>query len=109
MARDEILEYREKKGKQPSQVYKWVIGGFEAILGFPLLGGLFIISMSWSPLYIMFGLHIIGLVLASREGRSKTGHLIGVFASALGWILGVGMVLHILTAIFLFVEAAKNR
>ncbi|WP_353626469.1 hypothetical protein [Bacillus sp. JCM 19041] len=88
MAKDEILEYKEDNGNQPSRVYKWVIGGLEAILGFPILGGLFIISMSWSPLYIMLVLHIIGLVLASRESRSKTGHIIGIFASALGWILG---------------------
>ncbi|WP_367579308.1 hypothetical protein [Shouchella patagoniensis] len=93
----------------PSRVMKWTFGGLEALWGFPMIGGLLILSLAWVPLGIMLILHIIGLVFAAKENRSKTGHILGVLASALGWIPGVGMILHILAAVFLMIEAGKNN
>ncbi|MFB4212597.1 hypothetical protein ACE1TH_11870 [Shouchella sp. JSM 1781072] len=88
---------------------KWTFGGLEALLGIPILGGAIILSLYWAPLAIMLVLHIIGLVFAAKEERSKTGHILGILASALGWIPGVGMIMHILAAIFLMIEAGKNN
>ncbi|THG90833.1 membrane protein [Alkalihalobacillus alcalophilus ATCC 27647 = CGMCC 1.3604] len=99
----------EDTSMKPSRIMKWTFGGLEAIWGIPILGGLLIIGLAWVPLVIMLILHIIGLVFASKENRSKTGHILGILASALGWIPGVGMILHILAAIFLMIEAGKNN
>ncbi|MFB4212545.1 hypothetical protein ACE1TH_11610 [Shouchella sp. JSM 1781072] len=93
----------------PSRTIKWVSGGLEALWGLPILGGALIISLSWTPLFFMLILHIIGLAFATRENRKKTGHILGILASALGLIPIVGMILHILAAIFLLVEAGKDQ
>ncbi|RKD69660.1 hypothetical protein ATL39_3086 [Sinobaca qinghaiensis] len=103
------IEETKDTNIKPSRVMKWSFGGLEAFLGIPILGGLVIISLAWVPLAMMLVLHIIGLVFANKENRSKTGHILGILASALGWIPGVGMVLHILAAIFLLIEAGKNN
>lgn len=92
----------------PSRIMKWIFGGLEALWGIPVFGGLLIISMGWTPLTVMFVLHIIGLIFAVRENRHKTGHILGISAAALGWIPMVGMFLHILAAIFLLIEAGRN-
>ncbi|AXF56711.1 hypothetical protein [Salicibibacter kimchii] len=93
----------------PSRIIKWVTGGLEALLGIPVLGGTLIISLVWIPLIAMLILHIVGLIFAAKENRQKTGHILGIIASAVGWIPGAGMVLHILSAIFLMIEAGKDR
>ncbi len=103
------VEPEPTKQSQVSRTMKWVFGSLEAIWGIPVLGGMLILSLAWTPLAIMLILHIIGLVFASKENRSKTGHILGILASSLGWIFGVGMVLHILAAIFLMIEAGKNN
>lgn len=89
-----------------SRILKWVTGGFEAFLGIPVIGGAFIIGLLWIPLAVMLVLHIITLVLTRKDGGPATGSILGIVASALGWIPGVGMVLHILAAIFLMINAA---
>ncbi|WP_413376254.1 hypothetical protein [Alkalihalobacillus sp. 1P02AB] len=106
---EEVNPQLESNDAGPSRVMKWIFGGLEAFWGIPFIGGLIILSLAWIPLGIMLILHIIGLVFASKENRSKTGHILGILASALGWIPGVGMILHILAAIFLMIEAGKNN
>lgn len=87
---------------------KWVAGGIEALLGIPLLGGSIVLAMTWTPLIAMLAFHIVNLVLSSREGLPITGSIIGIIGNALGWIPGLGMVMHILTAIFVMMEAYKT-
>lgn len=92
-----------------TKVLKWVSGGFEALWGLPVIGGMLIVSAYWTPLLLMLALHIVSLVLASKAGKKKTGHILGIIASCVGWIPFVGMVMHILTAIFLMIEASKDE
>ncbi|MCZ2259858.1 hypothetical protein [Sporosarcina sp. G11-34] len=100
----------ENKKSKATRILKWVTGGLESIIGFPIIGGAIVISLMWTPLLLMLALHIVSLVLSSREqGRKKTGHILGIIASCLGWIPFVGMVMHILTAIFLMMEAGKDE
>lgn len=80
----------------------------ETILGIPLVGGLIIIGLWYVPLVIMLILHIISLVFASNEGKSKAGNVVGIVASCLGWIPFVGFALHIATAIVLYINFAKK-
>lgn len=90
-----------------SRILKWVSGGLEAILGIPVLGGSIVLSLLWSPLVIMLALHIVTLVLTKKDEGKSTGSIIGIVTSCLGWIPFVGMVLHILSAVFLMIDASK--
>jgi len=91
-----------------ARVMKWVTGAMEAFLGIPFLGGLFIVALNWTPLFIMFILHIITLVLSAKENNAKAGSILGIITSIVGWIPIVGMCMHIASAIVLMITAAKK-
>jgi hypothetical protein len=93
----------------PAKILKWVTGGLEALLGVPILGATIVISMLWTPLAVMFVLHIITLILAKKEGIPGAGSIIGIITSCVAWIPFVGMAMHIITAIILLIEAAKSN
>ncbi len=92
-----------------SRILKWVSGGLEALWGIPLLGGTLVISLAYTPLILMLALHVVGLVFAIKTNKVRTGHIMGIVCSAIAWIPIVGMIMHILTAIFLLIEAAKDN
>ncbi|GAA4846518.1 hypothetical protein GCM10023310_25650 [Paenibacillus vulneris] len=81
----------------------------EGILGIPLLGGSIVIGFSYTPLFVMFVLHIITLVLALKEYKDIHGSIAGIITSCIAWIPIVGMICHILTAILLFVSYFKYQ
>ncbi|MGG1396774.1 hypothetical protein ABE288_02805 [Bacillus salipaludis] len=93
----------------PSKVLKWVTGGLEALLGIPILGGTIVLSLAWTPLGIMLVLHIITLVLSKKDGGAAMGSILGIVTSCIAWIPIVGMIMHIITAIVLMVDAAKSH
>ncbi len=88
---------------------KWINGSFEAVLAIPLLGGALVISLSWTPLLVMLILHIIALVFSVQDNKKKAGPILGIVTSCVAWIPGVGFVMHVITAIFNMVEAAKDE
>jgi hypothetical protein len=90
-----------------SRILKWVTGAFEAILGIPVLGAAIVIGLMWIPLGVMFILHIVTLVLSKQNNEPIYGSIMGVITSLVAWIPGVGIIMHILSAIFLMVTAAK--
>ncbi|MDQ0231367.1 hypothetical protein [Metabacillus malikii] len=90
-----------------SRIMKWVTGAFEAVLGIPLIGAGIIIGFLWAPLGIMLVLHIVTLVLTKKDGGATTGSILGIVTSCIGWIPFVGMILHILSAVFLMIDASK--
>jgi len=92
-----------------SRILKWVSGGLEALWGFPIIGGMLVVGLNWTPLVLMLAIHIVGLVLASKFNRKKTGHILGIVTSCVAWIPIVGMAMHILSAVFLMIEAGKNE
>lgn len=91
-----------------SRIMKWVTGGLEAILGIPVLGGTIVVGLLWTPLLVMLALHIVTLVLTKRDNGATTGSVLGIVTSCIGWIPFVGMIMHILSAIFLMVDATKE-
>ncbi|ENH96208.1 hypothetical protein J416_11912 [Gracilibacillus halophilus YIM-C55.5] len=91
----------------PSRILKWVTGGLEALLGIPVLGGSIIIGLLWTPLAVMLILHIVTLVLTKKDGGTTTGSILGIVTSCVGMIPFVGMILHILSAIFLMINASQ--
>lgn len=92
-----------------STILKWVTGGCEAFLGIPFIGGVFILTYTWTPLMVMLILHIITLVFSAKENENRYGSILGIVTSCLGWIPIVGMIMHIITAILLMVDAAKSN
>jgi hypothetical protein len=92
-----------------STILKWVSGGLEALLGIPVLGGAIVLSMAWTPLIIMAILHIVTIVFATREGQAKAGNILGLITSLIGWIPFVGMVMHIISAVLIMVDAYKSN
>lgn len=91
----------------PSKIMKWITGSLEAILGIPILGATIILGFLWTPLVVMLVLHIVTLVLAKKNGGTSTGSVLGIITSCIAIIPFVGMIMHILTAIFLMIDAAN--
>ncbi|WNQ10921.1 hypothetical protein MJA45_25450 [Paenibacillus aurantius] len=91
-----------------SKQLKWITGGLEAVLGIPFVGGLIVLSLAWVPLGIMLVLHIITLLMASKEGGSRVGSVVGIVTSVIAFIPVVGMIMHILTAVILLIDAARK-
>ncbi|GJM68398.1 hypothetical protein HMSSN036_06140 [Paenibacillus macerans] len=91
-----------------SRILKWITGAFEIFLGIPFLGGIIIINLFWTPLFVMFILHIITLVLSKKNNEPIYGSVLGIVTSVIGWIPVVGMIMHIITGIMLMVSAAQK-
>ena len=89
-----------------SRILKWITGAFEAFLGIPILGGAFIINFLWTPLFIMLAFHIVTLILTKKDGGATVGSILGIITSCIGWIPVVGMIMHIISAVFLMINAA---
>lgn len=90
------------------RMMKYISGGLEAFLGIPILGGTIILSLNWTPLLFLLILHIIIVVFSYQYGVYAYGNIFGIVSSCVGWIPIVGMIMHILTAIFIFIEIIKT-
>ncbi|KIL76390.1 hypothetical protein SD77_4188 [Bacillus badius] len=99
----------EKGETKMTNAMKWITGGLEAFFGIPILGGMIILGHAWAPLGFMAVLHIITLLIALNAGKSLTGSILGIIASAIGWIPIVGMVMHWITALVLISSAFRNK
>ncbi|TYR79071.1 hypothetical protein FZC66_17215 [Priestia megaterium] len=91
------------------RLMKWVTAGYEAFLGIPFIGGAIVLGFGWAPLGIAFVLHVITLILAHRQGVSAYGNILGLVTSFVAVIPIVGMVMHIITALVLAIDAARQR
>lgn len=87
---------------------RWITGAFEIFLGIPILGAAVIIGASYTPLGVMFILHVVTLVISAKNNEPKYGSILGIVTSLVAWIPFVGMILHIITGILLMISAAKK-
>lgn len=92
-----------------SRILKWVSGGLEALLGVPIVGASIVIGGLYVPLAIMLALHIVTLIFSRKDGGKIIGSILGIITSVIAWIPFVGMVMHIITAVFLMIDAAKGE
>ncbi|WP_048600380.1 hypothetical protein [Rubeoparvulum massiliense] len=92
-----------------STILKWVTGVLEALLGIPIIGAGIIVGLLWTPLFLMLILHIVTLIFSVKDNVNKHGSILGIVTSCIAWIPFVGMVLHIITAILLMIDAAMNN
>lgn len=89
-----------------SRIMRLVTGGFEAFLGIPFIGAIFIISQGWFPLVIMFVLHLVTLIMSKNNNSPTVGSVLGIITSLIAWIPFVGITMHIITAIALLITGA---
>ncbi len=57
----------------------------------------------------MFALHLVTLILSVKVGKSKTGPILGVVTSVIGGIPIVGMIMHIIAAVFNLIEGISDK
>ena len=105
----ESVKEEESSFANVVRILKIVNGGIETLLGIPVLGGAIVIGLLWTPLFLMMVLHIVTLVFAIKANKSKAAPILGIVSSAIAWIPFVGMIMHILTAIFNLIEGIKNK
>lgn len=91
------------------KILKLVTGALEAFLGIPIMGGAVVMGFLYLPLMVMLILHIITLVYCNQENLDKAPSTLGIITSCIAWIPFVGMVMHILTAVFLLTSVAKEN
>lgn len=91
-----------------SRVLKWVSGAVEIFLAIPVLGALIVIGSWYTVLALTLVLHIVTLILSSKNKEPIYGSVMGIITSLLAWIPFVGWILHLLSGIFLMVTAAKK-
>ena len=94
--------------KQTVKTLKWISGGIEAILGIPILGGSIVLGLGWTPLWVMLIFHIVVVLLSKKVGVKAHGNILGIITSAIGWIPIVGMFMHMLSAVFILIDAARK-
>jgi len=82
----------------------------ETVLAIPVWGGVFIVSLAWTPLVAALILHIVALVFAceAKPKQPKVGSIIGICASVIGIIPIVGFILHVIAAVFNYIQAFKK-
>ena len=84
---------------------KLVMAIVETLFAIPVLGMMIIVGMIWIPLGLALVGHIVCLVFSVKNSTKKRAPIMGIIAATVGLIPFVGWVLHILTAIFYYMEA----
>lgn len=92
-----------------SRLYKIGLGVAELFFSVPILGAAVIISHAWTPLGVLFILHVIGLIFSILSGKSKSGHIFGMIGNTLAFIPFVGMFLHFLIGSILVYQGLRNK
>lgn len=91
-----------------SKKLKWITGGLEGILAFPVVGISILLGSNYIILPIMFVLHLITFILTIKDRGAKSGSVVGMIASCVSWFPLLTIAPHILAAFFLFVNAAMT-
>ena len=86
------------------KLLKLITAIWETMLAVPLFWGLIVVSMLWAPLAIMLVLHILTLVFSIKEKEDCYGSVSWIITSMIAFIPFVWMIMHMITAILLWVE-----
>jgi hypothetical protein len=65
--------------------------------------------MAWTPLLIALVLHIVTLIFSNQDHTKYYGSVMGIITSIIGFIPFVGMLMHIITAVLLLVNAGTEK
>jgi uncharacterized membrane protein len=92
-----------------STILKWITGGLEAFWAIPFVGGTIILSFAWTPLVVMLALHIVALIFSISDKRNIHGSILGIVTSVVGWIPIIGWIMHMISAVFLMIDAHQTH
>jgi hypothetical protein len=90
------------------RIFKLITAIAETYLAIPVIGGLSVVALLWVPLAVMLVLHVITLVVSSNKKSSTSGSILGIVTSILAFIPILGWILHITTAIVLWITFATE-
>ncbi|PFV73837.1 hypothetical protein COL05_25210 [Bacillus sp. AFS059628] len=91
------------------QALKWTTGIYHLLLLpcyyiFPSLVNLYGI-----PLLLLIALHIATILLAKKSGMNTYAHYIGIIVTLVAFFPYIVIVLHIIAAVFLLLDAASTN
>lgn len=92
-----------------SKTLKWITGTLEVILALPVVGVSIVLGSHYIVLPIMFVLHLFTFMMTKKDRGAKSGSVIGMVASCIGWLPLLTIAPHLLAAFFLFVNAAMTE
>ncbi|MFP3376557.1 hypothetical protein SB767_08960 [Bacillus sp. SIMBA_069] len=90
------------------QVLKWTTGIYHLLLLpcyyiFPSL-----VNLDGIPLLLLIALHITTILLAKKAGMNTYAHYIGIIVTLVAFFPYIVIVLHIIAAIFLLLDAIST-
>ncbi len=90
------------------QALKWITGIYHLLLipcyyVFPSL-----VNLDGLPLLLLIVLHITTILLAKKSGMNTYAHYIGIIVTLVAFFPYIVIVLHIIAAIFLLLDAAST-
>lgn len=91
-----------------AKAMKLLTGVMEAVLAIPVLGGLIVLASAYWALVVMCVLHAATLIISVKNHDSYYGSILGIVTSLLAWIPFLGWLLHLLTAVLLFISARRR-
>ncbi|MBY7112227.1 hypothetical protein ILT06_15130 [Bacillus sp. 17RED48] len=91
------------------QAIKWTTGIYHLLLLpcyyiFPSL-----VNLDGIPLLLLIALHITTILLAKKAGMNTYAHYIGIIVTLVAFFSYINIVLHIIAAIFLLLDAASTN
>jgi hypothetical protein len=91
-----------------SRPYKIILALIELFFGIPFIGWLTALAHGMHPLILLILLHIIGIIFATKNHKSKVGHAIGVIADIIGFIPIISWIPHLIAGILLLIEGITD-
>ena len=91
-----------------SRILKWISGAVEIFLAIPILGGLIVIGTGYTILALTLALHIVTLILSSKNNEPFYGSVLGIVTSVLAWIPILGWILHLISGILIMITATRK-
>ncbi|HDR6310857.1 TPA: hypothetical protein QCU60_002753 [Bacillus cereus] len=91
------------------QALKWTTGIYHLLLIPFCFLFLSHINLYGIPLLLLIALHITTILLAKKEGLNTYPHSIGIIVTLFAFFPYIEIVLHIIAAVFLLLDAASIR
>ncbi|PIE94086.1 hypothetical protein [Bacillus fungorum] len=91
------------------QALKWTTGISHLLLipCYYLFSGL--VNLYGIPLLLLIALHITTILLAKKAGMNTYAHYIGIIVTLVAFFPYIDIVLHIIAAVFLLLDAASTN
>ena len=107
-----VRKHKKEKVKNKYEInsknIKLISAIFETILAVPFLGGFFVLMTAWMLLAVGLVLGIVGVIICSKEKTNKSGHILQIITSCIGWIPVIGWLMHLITAVVLWQTWSKE-